>query len=118
MPHSDLDHFVIRKLWPGDFAAFRRHLKRLDPESRKLRFGMAVNDDFLAAYADTANTIRVPAHTVADGVVEYGVNAHLSLRLNINNLTDTVYVKSVNNNGGRYNPGERRSVLATTTVRF
>ncbi|MFN7984104.1 MAG: TonB-dependent receptor [Vicinamibacterales bacterium] len=71
-----------------------------------------------AAYADTANTIRVPAHTVADGVVEYGVNAHLSLRLNINNLTDTVYVKSVNNNGGRYNPGERRSVLATTTVRF
>lgn len=71
-----------------------------------------------SAFADTANTIRVPAHSVLDGLVEYGVNANLTLRININNLTDAVYVKSVNNNGGRYNPGERRSLLATTSVKF
>lgn len=70
------------------------------------------------SFTNTANTIRVPAYTLADGLVEYAVNSHLTLRLNINNLTDAVYVKSVNNNGGRYNPGTRRSALLTSSVSF
>ncbi len=44
----------IRKLWPIEGEAFRRHLLRLDPETRRFRFGAAVNDNFLSAYADTA----------------------------------------------------------------
>ena len=40
------------------------------------------------------------------------VNTHLSLRLNINNLTDEVYIKNVNNNGGRFNPGTPRSATS------
>lgn len=47
----------LRKLWPPEYAAFRRHLLRLDPETRLARFGTAVNDDFLEAYADTAKRL-------------------------------------------------------------
>ncbi len=52
-----LARYRIRKLWPLDEAAFRRHLLRLDPETRLARFGTAVNDGFLEAYADTARRI-------------------------------------------------------------
>jgi len=44
----------MRKLWPADLPEFRRHLVRLDADSRRARFGMAANDDFLLAYAETA----------------------------------------------------------------
>lgn len=49
-----VDTYRIRKLWPGEGEAFRRHLLRLDPETRQFRFGTPVNDHFLSAYADTA----------------------------------------------------------------
>lgn len=49
-----VDAYRIRKLWPGEGDAFRRHLLRLDPETRQFRFGAPVNDHFLSAYADTA----------------------------------------------------------------
>jgi GNAT superfamily N-acetyltransferase len=55
MPHMTLHPpYHIRKLWPLDRVAFRRHLLRLDAETRLSRFGTAVNDNFLEAYADTA----------------------------------------------------------------
>lgn len=57
------DAYRIRKLWPLEGEAFRRHLLRLDPETRQFRFGSAVNDNFLNAYADTARRI---------GTVVYG----------------------------------------------
>jgi catecholate siderophore receptor len=53
-----------------------------------------------------------------DGLVEYAVNAHLSLRLNLYNLTDERYIRNVNNNGGRYNPGQPRSAMLSSDVRF
>ena len=46
------------------------------------------------------------------------MNSHLSLRLNIYNLTDEIYIRNVNNNGGRYNPGNPRSAMLTSNVRF
>ena len=42
-------------------------------------------------------------------MAEYDLNSHLSLRLNVNNLTDEIYIRNVNNNGGRFNPGTPRS---------
>jgi RimJ/RimL family protein N-acetyltransferase len=45
---------TLRKLWMGDLAAFRTHLKRLDPEARRLRFGGVTSDEFIDAYVDTA----------------------------------------------------------------
>ena len=69
-------------------------------------------------FVNAANTIRVPGYALVDAMVEYDVNTHLSLRLNINNLTNEVYIKNVNNNGGRFNPGMPRSATVTSSVRF
>ena len=65
---------------------------------------------------------RSPGYHLVDALVEYEVNRHLTLRLNIYNLTDETYIRNVNNNGGRYNPGTaargapdlERHVLART----
>jgi GNAT superfamily N-acetyltransferase len=42
----------LRRLWPSDKEAFRRHLVSLDPRSRHLRFGGGVSDEFLVRYAE------------------------------------------------------------------
>ena len=59
-----------------------------------------------AVYINAANTIHAPGYHLVDALAEYAVNTHLSLRLNVYNLTDEVYIRNVNNNGGRYNPGQ------------
>jgi len=69
-------------------------------------------------FVNAANTIRVPKYSLVDGMAQYDVNTHLSLRLNVNNITDEVYIRNVNNNGGRFNPGTPRSAVVTSTVRF
>jgi catecholate siderophore receptor len=71
-----------------------------------------------SSFVNAANTVRIPDYTLVDGLVEYELNRHLTLRLNVYNVTDEVYVKNVNNNGGRYNPGNPRSALFTTNVAF
>lgn len=43
----------IRRLWPSERDRFKAHLLRLDPLTRRERFGTAVNDGFLETYADT-----------------------------------------------------------------
>jgi GNAT superfamily N-acetyltransferase len=45
---------TLRRLWIGDLGALRAHLKRLDPEARRLRFGGVITDQFIDAYVDTA----------------------------------------------------------------
>jgi len=42
---------TFRKLWPTETEKFRDHLLRLDKETRRLRFGMPVNDQFISEYA-------------------------------------------------------------------
>jgi RimJ/RimL family protein N-acetyltransferase len=42
----------IRRLWPSDKELFRGHLLRLDPRSRRLRFGGGMSDEFLVHYAE------------------------------------------------------------------
>ena len=71
-----------------------------------------------AVFINTANTTAMPQYTVADALVEAPVGPHLTLRLNIYNLTDRVYVRSINNNAGRYNPGTPRAFLLTSALRF
>jgi GNAT superfamily N-acetyltransferase len=55
--HHDTGPYTVRKLWPVDFPAYRRHLLRLDPETRHSRFGGTVSDYFLNNYPDTAQRI-------------------------------------------------------------
>jgi catecholate siderophore receptor len=69
-------------------------------------------------WINAANTIRSPGYHLVDALAEYAVNSHLSLRLNIYNLTNETYIRNVNNNGGRYNPGHPRSALLTSHVTF
>jgi catecholate siderophore receptor len=69
-------------------------------------------------FVNAPNTIRVPSYSLIDAMVAYAVNTHLTLRLNVNNITDELYIKNVNNNGGRYNPGTPRSAIFTSTVGF
>ena len=71
-----------------------------------------------SVFINAANTIQSPGYHVADALAEYEVNSHLSLRVNVYNLTDRTYIRNVNNNGGRYNPGQPRSAMVTSNVRF
>jgi GNAT superfamily N-acetyltransferase len=45
---------TIRKLWFTEAEKFRDHMLRLDAESRRMRFGMAVDDGFIKNYASQA----------------------------------------------------------------
>jgi catecholate siderophore receptor len=69
-------------------------------------------------FINTANTTVIPGYTVADALLEAPVGPHLTLRLNISNLTDRVYIRNINNNAGRYNPGTPRAFLVTSALRF
>lgn len=60
-------HF--RKLWVGDAAALKAHLLRLDPESRRMRFGTPVSDYFIGQYAENA----LGSHSIAHGYFVDGV---------------------------------------------
>jgi RimJ/RimL family protein N-acetyltransferase len=44
----------IRRLWRSDLNAYRDHLLRLDPRTRRDRFSGAVSDSFLSLYAERA----------------------------------------------------------------
>ena len=71
-----------------------------------------------AVFVNAANTLRAPGNTLVDALVEAPVHRRLILRLNVTNLTNEVYVRNVNNNGGRYNPGNPRAFLLSTVFRF
>jgi RimJ/RimL family protein N-acetyltransferase len=49
---------TIRKLWFTETEKFRDHLLRLDTESRRMRFGMGVDDDFIHRYAEQTNRFQ------------------------------------------------------------
>jgi catecholate siderophore receptor len=70
-----------------------------------------------AVFVNAANTIQVPGYTVADALVEAPIG-HVTLRLNVYNITDRVYIRNINNNGGRYNPGTPRAILLSSAFRF
>jgi catecholate siderophore receptor len=85
------------------------------PGNLTLGGGLRFTDD---VFVNAANTITSPGYTLVDGLAEYAVNSHFTLRLNLYNLTDEQYIRNVNNNGGRYNPGHPRSAMLSTDVRF
>ena len=53
---------VIRKLWVGEAAKYREHLLRLDPDSRRSRFGGAVADDFVRRYVELSIALEAVVH--------------------------------------------------------
>lgn len=49
---------AIRKIWFTETDKFRDHLLRLDAESRRLRFGMCVGDNFIRRYAEQTSQFK------------------------------------------------------------
>jgi RimJ/RimL family protein N-acetyltransferase len=60
---------TFRKLWVSDTVALQAHLLRLDPESRRMRFGTPVTDYFIEQYAQHA----LGSHSIAHGYFVDGV---------------------------------------------
>ena len=58
MPESHIWGGTIRKVWLSESDKFRDHLLRLDRDSRRLRFGMAVSDAFIKDYASRLNEMK------------------------------------------------------------
>ncbi len=58
MPETHIWGETIRKLWFTETEKFRDHLLRLDSESRRMRFGMVVGDDFIRKYAGQATQFQ------------------------------------------------------------
>ncbi len=58
MKESHIWGGTIRKMWSSESDKFRDHLIRLDRDSRRLRFGMAVSDDFIRDYASRIGDMK------------------------------------------------------------
>ena len=69
-----------------------------------------------SVFRNQSNTTNVPSYWLANALVSYDVNDHLTLRVNANNLGDAVYVDRIS--GGHYVPGPGRLVLVSTNVKF
>ncbi|HET7220890.1 MAG TPA: TonB-dependent receptor, partial [Vicinamibacterales bacterium] len=85
------------------------------PRDIRIGGGIRYTDD---VFVNAANTIVVPGYAVADAIVEAPIGQRLSLRLNAYNVTDRVYIRNINNNAGRYNPGMPRTFLVATAIKF
>jgi catecholate siderophore receptor len=85
------------------------------PRNLTVGGGLRATDE---VFINAANTIKSPGYFLVDGLVEYPVNRNLTFRLNLTNLTDNVYIRNVNNNGGRFNPGQPRAAILTSNVTF
>ena len=60
----------IRRLTPGDLDRVRDHFLRLSPNSRRLRFGRPVSDEFLERYAETLfEAVSIVYGAEIDGVI-------------------------------------------------
>lgn len=61
---------------------------------------------------------KTEAYWVFDTMASYAINKNIDLQLNINNITDKVYVAAINKSGYRYTPGTPRAVSLTANVKF
>jgi RimJ/RimL family protein N-acetyltransferase len=58
MDESHLWGGIVRKMWLTETEKFRDHLLRLDEYSRRMRFGMATDDQFIDNYASRINDMQ------------------------------------------------------------
>jgi catecholate siderophore receptor len=84
--------------------------------------GLQYTDSVLRSTANnqapTATSITdVPDYWLVNLMASYAVSPKLTLRLNLNNVTDEFSYR-LNNNGGRYYPGAPRAFLLTADWKF
>jgi catecholate siderophore receptor len=61
---------------------------------------------------------QAPSFTVYYATAAWEANDHMSVRFNVDNVTDEEYVLRLNNNGGRYVPGPSRWYLLSADFSF
>ena len=71
-----------------------------------------------AVYVNAANTIKSPGYQIVDAMATYDLTNQVSLRLNVYNVTNETYIRNINNNAGRYNPGHARTAALTASFGF
>jgi catecholate siderophore receptor len=69
-----------------------------------------------AIFRNTTTDLSVPSYWLVNAMASYGVNSHLTLRLNGMNLANTYYADRVG--GGHYVPGPTRTVQAAAVLGF
>lgn len=69
-----------------------------------------------SVFRNATNTAEVPSYWLVNAMAAYEVSHALTLRLNVNNLSDETYVDRVG--GGHYIPGARRSVAINAEIGF
>jgi catecholate siderophore receptor len=80
-------------------------------------FSIGAGAQFMdSVFRNATNTAEVPSYWLLGAMAAYDVNRALTLRLNVNNLADAMYVDRVG--GGHYIPGPGRSVSLTAEVGF
>jgi catecholate siderophore receptor len=80
--------------------------------------GVVRNTSTGAHVATTGPVIfKVPSYWLYSAMADYALSKSVSLRLNLNNLTDEAYFR-LNTGGGRYYPGAGRSYQLSLTSRF
>ncbi|MEO7415018.1 MAG: TonB-dependent siderophore receptor [Opitutaceae bacterium] len=79
--------------------------------------GLQYTGESKVALSNT-NAAALPAHTVFNAMASYEITPRLNLRLNVNNVADKLYARSLNNNSNRTYLGEPRSFLASLEFKF
>ncbi|HEX2120360.1 MAG TPA: TonB-dependent siderophore receptor [Thermoanaerobaculia bacterium] len=69
-----------------------------------------------SVFRNAANTAEVPSYWLLSAMAAYEVSSALTLRLNVNNIADELYVDRVG--GGHYIPGAGRSVAISAEIGF
>lgn len=73
-PPSGTETPSFRRLWPAERHLYEAHLRRLDPESRRLRFGIAADDAALERLAQQTGPPNAIVHAAVLADVVRGVS--------------------------------------------
>jgi len=80
-------------------------------------FGIGAGAQFMdSVFRNATNTANVPSYWLVSAMASYEVSRSLTLRLNVNNLTNATYVDRVG--GGHYIPGPGRAIMVNAEVGF
>ena len=72
-------------------------------------------------YADTENTAGVPAYAACNAMMSYRAGGHLTLQLNLDNVTDKLYFTGFYYTGAAENhalPSPGRTLIGSASYRF
>jgi len=91
MSEPVLETGTTRKLYATEYHRYRDHLLRLDADSRRMRFGMQVDDAFITDYALRLNDLKsiVYGHIV-DGQVRAAAELR-PLAVNVNGEAEAAF---------------------------